>query len=198
MLQLAFLVQRQQFSVVPLTGFIVNQQIWDSGGDLYLFDGCQSQNGVINWEDKQLVWHNGRVTLTWWQKIKQLIVLVACSLNEAAIIGIADNSKLDPSKSAILWFPDYCDGEAGINSGDWKDLQWLIAESMFRSKDLLLLGTSVVVTKIKVQAADKLYPSPIAEIFVRSQAVLLAAFFLEIKTNHKIDIKYLQVLWDPG
>jgi hypothetical protein len=69
---------------------------------------------------------------------------------------------------------------------------------MFRSKDLLLLGTSVVVTKIKVQAADKLYPSPIAEIFVRSQAVLLAAFFLEIKTNHKIDIKYLQVLWDPG
>jgi hypothetical protein len=172
------------------------------------------------------IWHNGRVTLIWWQKIKQLIVLVACSLNEAAIIGIADNSKLDPLKSTILWFPEYCDGQAGINSGQWmlvvilheflqfksywfahhwpspdtqilanpiaqfkrgnnlfmeaqlsmnieqvtgRIYQWLISESMFRSKEHLLLGASVVVTKIKVQATDKL--------FVRSQAVMLAAFF---------------------
>jgi hypothetical protein len=56
MLQLAFLVQRQQFSDVPLTDFVVNQQIWDPGGDLYLFDGCQFRNGVSNWEEKQLVW----------------------------------------------------------------------------------------------------------------------------------------------
>jgi hypothetical protein len=33
----------------------VNQQNWDPGGDLYLFDGCQSWNGVINLEEKQLV-----------------------------------------------------------------------------------------------------------------------------------------------
>jgi hypothetical protein len=56
MLLLAFLVQRQQFSDVPLTGFSVSQQIWDPGGGISFGDGCKFLRCVINLEQKQLSW----------------------------------------------------------------------------------------------------------------------------------------------